>query len=308
MPKKARWIGGLVIALALAGGLLFAGRIAFSKSLESGIRALREGDAAGAERLLRYAVLLGSNSGAAHAALGESIFTQRDRARYGEALRHLERAVALGRDNHDIRYFRGSIFFEWRDYRRAKREFEAALRLDPRGRYRGAIYYRLTVIALPSTPGGVPDIGLASRYARLLVSAFPNDADGWRLLAATLTEAKQYGEALKAIDRALELDPKDCRSHNNKADLANKLADYTGALAHASQAIALGSAATGEWNRRCVGMSYITRGEAREYRREFSLAIADYEQALAILNENAEWSVLASFARERLSKLRRAGF
>ena len=79
----------------------------------------------------------------------------------------------------------------------------------------------------------------ALELCRGLVALHPHRAAGWSALGAVLTRLERHDEAVEALDRALELDPRDTAALVNRAECRIAAGDNAAAAADLDRAIEL---------------------------------------------------------------------
>jgi predicted O-linked N-acetylglucosamine transferase (SPINDLY family)/thioredoxin-like negative regulator of GroEL len=146
----------------------------------------------------------------------------------------------------------------------ARADYESVLALDPR-----------QPRALRLLAGLYLQAGQPALAAQLIAGA-PAEAAPDPVLAllygSALVELKQYGPALAAFDRAIELKPDLLDAHLGRGNMLAQLLDHEAALASYDRALALDSGNPWVWN---------NRGIALFERRQYPAAIASYDEAIA---------------------------
>jgi len=79
----------------------------------------------------------------------------------------------------------------------------------------------------------------AKKVAELITKEFPNHYFGWKVLGVVLKEMDRINEALVAMKKSLELEPKDSESHNNLGVMLKDLGKLNESRISFSQAITL---------------------------------------------------------------------
>ena len=170
-----------------------------------------------------------------------------------EALAHLQKALAINANNSIVQHFTGEVLLALNRGEEAEGHFRRTLDVEPRhwaahvnlakllangNRTRTAVEHLRQALALR------PDrldtaLFLASlefsrqRYDeafalyRRVADAQPNSAIAWSGMGAALYHLGRPVEALRHIDRALELDPQLQDAHNNRAAIAAAVDDAT---------------------------------------------------------------------------------
>jgi tetratricopeptide (TPR) repeat protein len=282
-------------------------RFEFNRSFNRGLTFYHAKNYTAAEVEFKRAVFWNPYSGRAHAWLARAILTQSSihlyPHRYQEAFAHIEEAISRGYDNDEVRYLRGIVFWLEGNFSAARVEFERSLTMNPAGVYAPMIHFRLAYFYSLSFPAGAADVEKALVHAQAAVNANPKDSDYWRILAKVLVDAGRYEEANKALEKAFTIDPNSCQIRNNKADLFLKMGRYTEAVRLANEAIAI-ALQREKFERGCLGVLHITRGEAYEHLGNYPSAIRDFERAIEILEGVPAWSPAVNFAKARLIKIK----
>jgi tetratricopeptide (TPR) repeat protein len=153
----------------------------------------RFGDAV---RHLERAVKLDPCSVEALTTYGNALIEQK---RHKDAVGVLDRAVALQPQNPHALLYRGLALAETGKHKDAIADFDRVLRIDPKSVF--ALHNRATaLIALNRHKDALPDVMALLRLAPDYVSALAN-------YALLLNGDKKYGEALAVLDHALSLAP-----------------------------------------------------------------------------------------------------
>ena len=179
---------------------------ALREALAAGIRAHDEGRLEEAQRLLERAAALEPRSVAAHAALGQ---VRMDRGLHDAALESFRAAVALqptarGWNNTGI----ALMALERRE--EAAQAFARAAEMDPR--------YGLARFNLARLHAGT-DAQLAFAHAQAAVQADPANADAWLLVSDLLRRRQEYGNAMRAVNLAIERAPQRAATWTARAAL-----------------------------------------------------------------------------------------
>jgi protein O-GlcNAc transferase len=219
--------GLILLTAALSGGCLAA----FTQSTVPQASALaRAGKVKQAEALLRSAVGEDPDSAELHGALGKLLFTEQ---KYTDAVQELNQAEQLAPDSREynmmlaaallgakrygvaktfllavqprfeqypeFHYSLGLVFYNFADMTGAKKEFDAALRLDPK-----LDRARFLLAACFASEG---DFHKAAEDLRRLAKDHPKNAIYWATLGDALRQAGNRNEALQACRKALALQP-----------------------------------------------------------------------------------------------------
>ena len=101
----------------------------------------------------------------------------------------------------------------------------------------------------------------------------PNTASNYYNYAWSLTEKRQYSEALRSLDIAITYHPNYANAYFERAYLHRRLGDYASALADCNKVIEI------EPN---DSDAYASRGQTYYYLSEYSRALTDFDKAISI--------------------------
>jgi tetratricopeptide (TPR) repeat protein len=140
-----------------------------------------------------------------------------------------------------------------------------------------------TFLALAPQTG----LQLGLRNVQPLVATASRNADDLLLKGLNFFRAKNYSEALKAFDEAIQLEPKDARLLTQRGRTRLNLRDANGAVADFTQAIQL--------DPKDANFAYLYRGDVYASQQRFPLALADYNQGIQLNpNGNPEFYIQRS--------------
>jgi tetratricopeptide (TPR) repeat protein len=207
-------------------------------------------DIQGSVRALSKSLQLNLRNAEAHKVLGLdlTILGDMDRAQL-----ELEQAAALAPDTAEIRYFLGRLYYTKNIFPLARREFEAALRLDPNymkaydnlgltleaiGELDAAVVSWKRAIELSEKQGlsaEWPNINLAAYYnrqndaeqalahAQKAVAANGDSAEGHFQMGRAYRSMQKYAEAAGAVQKAIEANPDNAEYHYVMSVIYRKL-------------------------------------------------------------------------------------
>ena len=119
----------------------------------------------------------------------------------------------------------------------------------------------------------------AEKAALVITEEFPNHESGWKALGSVFKQVGKLNEAVTAMQRSVQLAPKDAESHSNLGVTLNELGRFDEAEAAYNQAIALKSdSAIAHYN---LGVTLKELGKVDE-------ALASYNRSIALEPDNAE--------------------
>ncbi len=203
-------------------------REAIVRALESGYRAQQAGDIEKAEK--HYLAVLSRDPENVHA-LNLLGMLRVNANRPKEAIRFIERALAVDDRDADAH---ANIALAYKDsgkLREAVRHFRNSIRLHPRN---PVVHNNLgNVLRLLEQPER------AARCYEQALDLRPSFAECWSNLAAAMHEADRHEQALRAVDKALQIDPELAQAWNNKGDILLAQAKYEAALQHYRRAAEL---------------------------------------------------------------------
>ena len=127
----------------------------------------------------------------------------------------------------------------------------------------------------------------AETVYRQILKMQPDHFDSVHLLGVTHSQRGDHAEAVRQIDVALQINPKDASAHNNRGIALQELKQFDEALASYDQAIALTPDYAEAFNNRGNALQELTRLEE---------ALASYERAIAIKPDYAEAQVALCMA------------
>ena len=159
-----------------------------------GAAMIKQNRAREAEHTLSRAVRMFGDFARAHEALADALIMQ---GRLPEALESLERAAELEPGNASVRFKKGKVLDGLGRNDEASQAVEESLKLSPDKDelVRGLRMQRM---------GNIQE---AERIYRGVLSRKPDSVDAMRLLAGVAMRAKQWGDAIVLLERALELAP-----------------------------------------------------------------------------------------------------
>ena len=112
----------------------------------------------------------------------------------------------------------------------------------------------------------------AAELAEKAVAADPKDADAVMLLGFARLQARQYEPAVKALTKAIELNPKGAAIYNRRGDAYLKLGKWNEAIADFDKFLAMvpaaSKAAENHWRR---GIALYYAGKFKEGKEQFEL-------------------------------------
>lgn len=207
--------------------------------------------------------------------LDHRIFVHRARAyralgREEEALRDLEKAIAMDSTYSETWYDVGLERFKQDDFQGAMEAFQRVVRYDSLNALAWHDMGSLQRVM------GQPKSGIVA--IRKAIKLDNNIALFYANLGAAFKDLEQYDSALAAYDKAIELDPENHIFLNSRGTIHSKREDYRAAIEDYSAAIKLKTDYAMAWN---------NRGNAYYNLRQYEDAIRDYDLALLINSKYA---------------------
>ena len=181
---------------------------------------------------------------------------------------------------------RGNKFIQDSSPKRAKSEYEKALRIFPR--HVDALYN----LAIACEKLGQNEEAVA--HYRHYLEIRPNDADVWTQLGVRYDETGNPAEARKAYNQALTIDPKFGLAHHNLGVLLKEQGDLDGAQKHLETFVRLeeeGGRHNGDAYY-SLGTLYLARGNSKEAKRLFQQAL-DVDPSIPYYNNAMASAYLA---------------
>ncbi len=170
---------------------------------------------------------------------------------------------------------RGNKLWRLRRYQEAVKAFDEAIKQNPN--FVHLAYYGKS-LALDWDEKGQEAIAALEKAVNLK----NNFVDGWTTLSAVYRKSNQLEQALRAIEKAIQLQPKDKQEnpnlYNEKWSVLQELKRYIEAEAAITKAIALNPRAA----------FYNNRGVLYYEQKKWELALADYTKAIAINPEHTD--------------------
>lgn len=192
-----------------------------------------------------------------------------------DAVRQIDRAIALSPGNPAFYSNRANALQHLGQWEAAVAGYDAALRLKPD--FAEAVFNRAS--ALQKLGRYREALAGFERAARLA----PRDADIRVGQAAALRALGRGEEALAALEQALLLNPASASAWCHRGNVQHDLGDTAAAESSYSRALAFQPG---------LALAHANRGHLHQENGEFSAAIADYRQALAASTAAAEFAYL----------------
>ena len=197
--------------------------------------------------------------------------------KYREAIKALEKAIAIDPDFDRAYYTMGLIYWERYQTKGAIEALETAIEINPNiSSYwylLGSSYGRLKDYEL----GGIPAHG--NHYDREIsayeqaIAVNPQNFVLYAEQGLALRDVRRYEEAITAISEAIEINPNLPILYNDRAITYTISQQYENALADYNKAISLNP---------LFARAYNNRGSTYDYLQQYDKALADYNQAIAI--------------------------
>ena len=155
------------------------------------------------------------------------------------------------------------------------------------------------------------DLSSAERLLRQSLVMAPKNSEAFRLLGVTFAFKKDFQEALKALDKAIKLDPNHWLAHSNRGNVLKDLNQFNAALKSYEKTIALQPNYAEAYNnignllqdlnrhqeavdyyQRAIALqpnyaeAYSNKGNALSRLNLLDFALADYEKAMALGDES----------------------
>ncbi len=263
---------GMALILLAALGCAAGPRRAASTSVppqnvDAAVNAYTRGDCRESIRLFSAAL-----QGQEHPALLNGLGMAQLQCRQARnAVDSLQRAVSLSPDSAALHTNLATAFFALGEYRKAEREFDAALRLDS---------------ANPEALVGKAGIMLRKKQPekalKLLSQVSGNEAAAPEMLYDRALALYQMGLAADAesiLQRYADVHPHDAEAQNALGVVTLGLKKLDQAKAHLDRAVALMPE---------QGIYYYNRGVVLKAKKDFPAAVEDYSRAIAFMPELAE--------------------
>jgi len=208
---------------------------------------------------------------------------------HGEALRHIDAALAIDGGSAAAHNSRGNVLAALKRFDEALVSFERAIALDPRSALafgnRGNAYLELRRF----------DAAAASYDQAIALD--PEDAEPFYNRASALQELGRLDEAVASYERAIALRPDYGECWNNCGVALQGLQRFEEAIARFDQAIALKPDFAEAWN---------NRGAALRDLKRFEEAVTSYDNAIALKPNYAEAFGFRGHALAQLKRLNEA--
>jgi tetratricopeptide (TPR) repeat protein len=163
----------------------------------------------------------------------------------------------------------------------AQKEYEAALKLDPAS----SRALRQFIDYLSSRKESAKALALAKQF----VTTYPNDAQGHLILGSVELNQKQYIEAKRELERAVELDQNLVNGYLELGKLHQQLNDTDDAIARYQQALHLNPKMAPLAG--IIGSLYLGKGDLATARKYYEQALA-INPNFAIAANNLAWVML----------------
>jgi tetratricopeptide (TPR) repeat protein len=213
-------------------------------------------------------------------------FAYYERGDYEEAIADFTKAIELKHDPLSWPYFnRGNAYYKLGDYEQAIADFTTTTKLAPEEakpyNNRGRAYYELGDYE-EAVADFTKAIELDPNYAKAYdnrgnayleqgdVEGAANDYVRQGLIYAELGD---YGQAITAYTKAIEVAPGYARAYNNRGNAYRKLGDYEQAIADYAEAIELDPS---------DALTYRNRGLAYQDLGDYGQAITDFTKAIEL--------------------------
>ncbi len=111
----------------------------------------------------------------------------------------------------------------------------------------------------------------SEHWAQIATGRFPRDFDLWTILGVSLRRLNRLPEALKALDRAHKIDPKNMSLHINRGNVYNDMKNAAGGIDAFTRLVR--QAPTNPEHQRSLGRAYLNAGDMEKAEMRFSLAV-----------------------------------
>lgn len=222
VPRRL-YAGGLVLLAAVTAAGLVRGkreREEYSRLMNQARTLVSLGDAAGAESVLRQAVVLKPNVSLGHKHL---IGLYEGQGRYDEAWELVRRSLELDPTDWEVCQQAGEIQRARGRCPEAVPYYERAILLNPTDRE--------SVRHLTDCHLRMGSVAKAIDLLRRTLDRGPEAPELRRLLGAALLQTRNFREAEKVVGRSLDLDPGDAAAHLLMARIRAALGDIAAARA-----------------------------------------------------------------------------
>ena len=184
---------------------------------------------------------------------------------YDRAIRDYDEAIRLDPESARTYNNRGSAYLDKQDYDRAIRDYSEAIRLD--SKHAKAYYNRgLSHSKKQDYDSAIRDYDQAIRLV-------PKDANAHNARGNAYQNKQDYDRAIRDYDEAIRLEPKDALAHDNRGLAYTNKRDYDRAIRDYDEAIRLDPKPARTYNNR--GLAYANK-------RDYDRAIRDYDEAIRI--------------------------
>jgi tetratricopeptide (TPR) repeat protein len=209
--------------------------------------------------------------------------------RYDDALRVLDRALAVDRSHAELYHQRGHVHFARGDLEAALQDYEASVRLHPRG--------------VPGYVACGDALRFMGRHAEAIevytrgLAYDPDAVDLLRRRAQCYAARGQLDAALSDLERVVTYDPTCAAAWDDAAGIYMLMGSNQAAFAAYTRAI--------EHDDRCTN-AFVQRGRLWVDVEEFGRAARDFSRAIDLDHERGEVYAYRAFARFRAGDYRAA--
>jgi tetratricopeptide (TPR) repeat protein len=225
-----------------------------------------------------------TNEPSNYSAWGELAELYLQKGKYAEAINPLNRTIRANGIDPDLRYQKGWVLYNLKQYREAKESYEDAIELKPD--YSQAWYQKgNTLVRLEKYDDAIESYDKAVEFNPKYISA-------WYAKANTLKTTKKYSEALAAYTQINAIEPTYWQAWYERGLILHQLQQYEEAITSFNRAIKINSNNTSIW---------YNRGNSAYNSGNYTLAIASYQKTLTLKKDfNAARSSLGnSFIKNR---------